>query len=501
MFQQPRSLSRLSMGLLASLVALPLVVAAKEAISQKGSIVSENTTAENSTADVAARAEALEIKDWSSETPEQKAQRMAWFGDAKFGMFIHWGVYAQPAGVWKGEKYKGCGEWLQDHAQIPAAEYQQLAKTFHPTKYNPEAWVQLAKAAGMKYIVITTRHHDGFALYDSAVSDWDIAATPYKKDLLAPLAAACRKHGMKLCFYYSLMDWVHPDYGDKDIRKWRGNAQGSAGEKPDMAAYVKFMKAQLYELLTNYGDIGIVWFDGEWEGSYTHAMGVELYNYCRTLQPNTIVNNRVDKGRSGMAGMTKEGGFVGDYGTPEQEVPSTGFAKGLHWESCMTMNDTWGFVSFDDNWKSNTVLIRHLIDIASKGGNFLLNVGPTAEGEIPAPSVERLQAIGAWMERYGKSIHGTEANPLKNIAWDGRCTKKVDQHGKCTLYLHLYGWPQDSIISLTGLEGKPAKALCLGNGQELRIEGEQGSWKVILPAQLKDTMHPIAEVIELVIED
>ena len=331
------------------------------------------------------------MKDFSGETKAEKAQRMKWFNESRFGMFIHWGLYAQPAGVWKGKDISGIGEWIQRRAEIPTEDYEPLMSTFNPVKYNAEQWVLLAKRAGMKYIVITSKHHDGFCLYDSKYSDWDMGGTPYKKDLLKPLAEACRTHGLKMCFYHSILDWHHPDWGLK--ARWQGNF---TNENPDIEVYRTYMKNQLHELLTNYGDVGIVWFDGEWGKCWTHDMGVDLYNYCRSIQPNTIVNNRVDKGRRGMAGMNASSEFFGDYGTPEQEIPRTGFGEGVFWESCMTMNDTWGYKSKDKNWKSKEKLIRNLIDIASKGGNFLLNVGPTAEGEIPAASVERLEAMGQW---------------------------------------------------------------------------------------------------------
>lgn len=434
----------------------------------------------------------ITTKDFSGETAEQKAKRMAWFDAARFGMFIHWGLYAQPAGVWKGKKNPHACEWLQCNAKIPVSEYEPLIKTFNPTKYDPESWVKLAKDAGMKYIVITSKHHDGFALYDSKYTDWDMGGTPSKnKDLLKPLADACRKHGLKICWYHSIMDWHHPHYGGKDIQPWRGN---STIEKPDMETYIAFMKNQLHELLTNYGDISLLWFDGQWEGSWTHEMGKDLYDYCRTLQPNIIINNRVDVGWTKEAGMTKPGEYRGDYGTPEQKIPPTGFGPGIYWESCMTMNDTWGFKTHDHNWKSDKVLIHNLIDIASKGGNFLLNVGPTAEGEIPAPSIERLKAMGAWMKVNGESIHGTSASPFEKLTWKGRCTKKVLPNGVTRLYFHVFEWPKDRQLTIPQLTNKPVSATALANGLSLPVSGEEGAWKIQLPAQAFD---PIASVIRV----
>ena len=431
---------------------------------------------------------AVVVKDFSGETEAEKAARMKWFTDARFGMFIHWGLYAQPAGVWKDKDIPGVGEWIQRRAQIPTVDYEPLQKTFNPVKYNAEQWVLLAKKAGMKYIVITSKHHDGFCLYDSKYSDWDMGGTPYKKDLLDPLAEACRKHGLKMCFYHSILDWHHPQFAAK--AKWTGS---NATENPDMEIYRAYMKNQLHELLTNYGDVGIVWFDGEWAKCWTHEMGVDLYNYCRTLQPNTIVNNRVDKGRRGMAGMTASTEFVGDYGTPEQEIPQTGFGDGVFWESCMTMNKTWGFKIKDHDWKSKEKLIRNLIDLASKGGNFLLNVGPTAEGEIPAASIERLTAMGEWMGLYGDSIYGTSASPLDRNSWDGRCTQKKIEAGT-RLFFHVFEWPTDGVLNIKYLKNKPVVATIMGTDEKLTVTGETGDWNIKLPAAAPNEIASVVQI-------
>ena len=396
------------------------------------------------------------------ETPEERDERMGWWREARFGMFIHWGVYAIPAGEWNGKPVKGISEWIQSKGKIPSAEYARLKDQFNPIQYDADAWVRLAKDAGMNYIVITSKHHDGFCLWDSAQTDWDIASTPYKKDLLKPLAEACQKYGVKLCFYHSIMDWKHPDYSVK--KPWRGNADHP---NPDMDAYTTYMKAQLKELLTEYGEIGVLWFDGEWEGAWTHERGEDLDDYLRAIQPSIIINNRVDKGRQGMKGMNKEGDFRGDFGTPEQEIPHTGF-PGVDWESCMTMNTSWGYKASDQNWKSTEQLIRNLVDIASKGGNYLLNVGPTAEGLIPAPSIERLQEMGEWMKLNGESIHGTVASPLPELNW-GRCTLKKE--GDTTVfYLHVFEWPEDGTLVVPGLRIDPSSVECslLADGTPLK---------------------------------
>jgi alpha-L-fucosidase len=370
----------------------------------------------------------------------KKDDRMNWWREARFGLFIHWGLYAIPAGEWGGQT--NYGEWIRNNAHIPLATYDQFLQQFNPVKFNAEEWVMMAKNAGMKYIVITSKHHDGFALFDSKVSDFDVMATPFKRDILKELAAACHKHDITLCFYHSIMDWHHPDYLPR--REWEKDRPVA---NANFERYVEYMKAQLKELLTNYGKIGVLWFDGEWEGTWTHERGKDLYQFVRSLQPSIIINNRVDKGREGMEGLTKEGDFVGDFGTPEQEIPATGI-PGADWESCMTMNNNWGYNKNDNNWKSAEDLVHKLIDIASKGGNFLLNVGPTAEGVFPPPAVERLHKIGEWMKLNGESIHGTQASPFTFLPW-GRCTQKAIK-GNTRLYLHVFDASAKQIV-LPGL--------------------------------------------------
>jgi len=425
-----------------------------------------------------------------AETPEEKNARMEWFREARFGMFIHWGLYAIPAGEWDGKPVKNLTEWIQSEARIPVSKYTPLKDQFNPRQYDAEAWVRLAKDAGMRYIVITTKHHDGFCLWDSAHTDWDIASTPYQKDLIAPLAEACRKHGVKLCFYHSIMDWHHPDWGTK--KPWRGNADNPA---PDMDRYTAYMKAQLKELLTKYGDIGVLWFDGEWEDAWTHERGQDLYAYCRSLQPSLIVNNRVDKGRAGMAGLTKDTKYAGDFGTPEDRVPAQGL-PGVDWEACMTMNGTWGYSKRDDKWKTPESLIHHLIDIASKGGNLLLNVGPTAEGVIPAESVERLQAFSAWMGRHSEAIHGTTANILPETPW-GRCTvRKSSDEGRMRLYLHILDWPKDGKLSVKGVPPGVSAVACLTDPslKPAWAANEAGVIEITLPAEAPDKVATVLTV-------
>jgi alpha-L-fucosidase len=412
------------------------------------------------------------------ETKAQRDKRMQWWRGGRFGMFIHWGVYAVPAGEWKGTTDNNVGEWIKYHRQIPTEEYRPLAGQFNPVKFNAKEWVSLAKRAGMKYIVITSKHHDGFCMFDSKLTDYDIVeATPFKRDVLKELTEACRESGIKMCFYYSIMDWNHADY--LPHRKW----ETQSTEGADYNRYVAYMKGQLKELIDNY-DPAILWFDGEWEGTWTSDRGSDLCKYLRGLKPDLIINNRIDKGRSGMAGMNKEGNFVGDYGTPEQEIPATGLA-GVDWESCMTMNNTWGYKKSDHNWKSAEVLIRNLVDIASKGGNYLLNVGPTAEGLIPQASVERLEAMGKWLAVNGESIYGTSANPIGEVPW-GRCTAKCNK-----LYLHVFDWPADGKLVISGLDKKVSKAYLLAGGEKLAITTDGGLLTISLPAEAVDKIDTV----------
>lgn len=405
------------------------------------------------------------------EEVNQTADRMEWWRDARFGMFIHWGLYAIPAGEWNGTTNHA--EWIRTTAQIPLEEYDKFLNEFNPVKFDADAWVKMAKDAGMKYIVITSKHHDGFGLFDSKTSDFDVMATPFQRDILKELSDACKKEGIKLCFYHSIMDWHHPDYLPR--REWEKNRSTEGAEFP---RYVDYMKAQLKELITNYGELGVLWFDGEWEDTWTHADGVEVYDYVRSLQPNIIINNRVDKGRQGMAGLTKEGDFVGDFGTPEQEIPATGL-PGVDWESCMTMNDHWGYNSHDDNWKSSEDLIRKLVDIASKGGNFLLNIGPKADGTFPQESIDRLAAIGDWMKVYSESIYGTQASPIAEVEW-GRITQKKTHNGT-RIYLHVFDWPVDGKLNLSGLNGKISKAGLLSGSANVDVDSDADGFTVQLP--------------------
>jgi alpha-L-fucosidase len=403
-------------------------------------------------------------------------QRMKWWRQARFGMFIHWGVYAVPAGSWKGQEVKRSGaEWIMNRGKIPVADYQKLPAQFNPTKFDADAWVALAKQAGMKYIVITAKHHDGFAMYRSKVDPFNIYdATPFKRDPLRELADACKKAGIKLGFYYSqAQDWNHRG-GAASGGHWDPQAQdGSMDEYLD-----KIAVPQVKELLSNYGPVSVLWWDTP--ADMTPERG-EKFGPVLALQPNLVMNNRLFKTKIG-----------GDFETPEQKIPGAAMA-GKDWETCMTMNGTWGFRASDDKWKTTEMLVRNLIDIGSKGGNFLLNVGPTAQGTIPEPSVQRLQEVGAWMKVNGEAIYDTTGSPLAAAPAWGRITKRVDGKGG-TIYLHVFDWPKDGKLSVPDLGAKIAGATLLANGHKLPITTHDGQINLALPAQAPD---PISTTIAL----
>jgi len=405
---------------------------------------------------------------YRNETADQRDARLAWWRTARFGMFVHWGVYSIPAR----------GEWYMYNEKIPISDYEKFPPQFNPVRFDAHQWVRLAKEAGMKYIVITSKHHDGFCMWDSRVSSYDIVdRTPFKRDPLKELAAACKEEGIRLCFYHSIMDWHHPDANGERFAEYRE----------------EYLKPQIKELLTGYGPIGVLWFDGEWIPEWTEQDGKDLYDYVRSLQPSIIVNNRVGKGRNGMAGLSRDPDAAGDFGTPEQEIPSTGI-DGVDWESCMTMNDHWGYAANDSNWKSATVLIRNLIDIASKGGNYLLNVGPTSLGTIPDPSIQRLKEIGQWIQKYGESIYGTHASPLAETPW-GRCTQKRVATGGQRLYLHIFDWPKDHQLAVTGLGSAPDGAKLVGVPQEqLDLKANGDTILIALPMLPPDTASSLIEL-------
>lgn len=431
-----------------------------------------------------------------------KDARMQWWREARFGMFIHWGVYAVPAGMYNGfPMNRGGGEWIMNRSKIPVAEYQTYAKQFNPTAYDAEQWVKMAKDAGMKYIVITAKHHDGFALFDSKASTWDIAdATPYKKDLLKPLAEACRKHGIKLGFYYSqAQDWnnpggsaarreMHEGWPNPDSNRINAYTKAHAGhwdaaqETKSFQQYIADVAVpQVRELLTNYGDVAVIWWDTPTNMTDEAAKKLQAQ---LALQPQVITNDRL-----------KRPNFPGDYKTPEQKIPNLSELDGTDWETCMTMNGTWGYKSYDHKWKSVETLVRNLVDIASKGGNYLLNIGPMADGSFPQPSIESLKGIGEWMKVNGEAIYGTQGNPLPVQKW-GRITRKRNG-GQTTLYLSVFEWPADGKLQVDGLTAKVSKASILGAKGKVTVASDGSGAMLSVPA--KGT-NAIASVIRLDVE-
>jgi alpha-L-fucosidase len=386
-----------------------------------------------------------------TETPAQRDARMAWWREARFGMFIHWGLYSIPAGTWNGKQIPGIGEWIMNNASIPVADYKALASKFNPTAFSAHDIVALAKSAGMKYIVITSKHHDGFAMFDSKADPFNIvAATPFKRDPLRELAAECRKQGLKLGFYYSQdQDWTAPGgaaYKTDDHQP--PTFHWDKAQDGDFATYLHTKAIpQLKELLTNYGAAAgnpdfpaIIWFDTPTK-DMTPALAAEIVTLLNQ-HPNLIWNNRLG------------GDYKGDTETPEQFIPPQGY-PGRDWESCMTINDTWGYKSYDINFKSTETLLRNLIDIASKGGNYLLNVGPDSTGVIPIPEVARLRQMGQWLSVNGEAIYNTQATlfgaeagsfsdtekdkegkPKFIPAWNWRSTT-----GPNKIYIEIFNWP------------------------------------------------------------
>ena len=425
-------------------------------------------------------------------------ERMKWWREARFGMFIHWGVYAVPAGTHNGQKIGRIGEWIMNRGKIPVADYREYAKQFNPVKYDPDAWVRMAKDAGMKYIVITSKHHDGFALFDSKASDWDIVdATPYGKDLIKPLAEACRKHGIKLGLYYShAQDWMNPGgaaarkltkegWDNPDSARIDAYTKANSGHwdpaqtSKTMAQYIDDVAVpQVKEILTNYGDVAVLWWDTPTGMTDEFA---EKLNAALALQPNIITNDRL-----------KRPNYPGDFKTPEQRIPNLDELDGKDWETCMTMNETWGYKSYANNWKSTETMIRNTIDIASKGGNYLLNVGPKADGTFPEESIKALKEIGVWMKVNGESIYGTKASPLAPLAW-GRCTRK-ESNGNTTLYLSVFNWPSDGKLVVPGLKNKISSTKLLANGKSVKTKKDGDNLVINLPEKALD---PLATVIRV----
>ena len=434
-----------------------------------------------------------------TETPAQRDQRMAWWRDARFGMFIHWGLYSIPAGTWDGKEIPSIGEWIMNRASIPVTDYEPLAGQFNPVAFNAHDIVALAKGAGMKYIVITAKHHDGFAMFDSKADPFNIvSATPYHHDPIRDLAEECKKQGVKLGFYYSQdQDWTAP--GGAAYKTGDHQPPTFHWDKAQDGDYATYLHTkaipQMKELLTNYGDFPVViWFDTPTKDMTPQLAGeiVALLNQ----HPNLIWNNRLG------------GGYQGDTETPEQYIPAQGY-PGRDWEACMTMNDTWGYKSYDTNFKSTETIIRNLVDIASKGGNYLLNIGPDSKGNVPQPEIERLKEVGKWIDVNGEAIYGTKPTLFGEEAGSFSTTEK-DKEGKPKfiaewkwrsttsahkIYIELFTWP-DGKFHLDKVPRTVSGAYLLGDKsqKQLKVTHSGTGIDVALPGTASD---PIATVLVL----
>ncbi|MFI4861141.1 MAG: alpha-L-fucosidase [Phycisphaerales bacterium JB063] len=377
----------------------------------------------------------MEAKSGDAEAVDQDA-RMAWFRDARFGMFIHFGLYSEAAGVWEGRPMG----WVEYFGFRDPAEWSGLLESFNPVGFDADAIVLAAKDAGMKYLVVTSKHHEGFCLFDSQYTDYDVMSTPFGRDIIRELADACRRHDLRFGFYYSIIDLHHADYLP------RHDFDPRPADDADFERYIQFMKDQLRELLTNYGPIDVVWFDGEWYDTWDHERAQDMWDFVRDLQPDALINNRIDKGRAGMQGMNTDDHYLGDFGTPEQELLTRN--PGEDWETCQTMNrhGNWGWRVDEGNYYTEAELVQQVIACASMGGNMLLNIGPKGDGTIPDAQRDRLEAIGRWMQTHRHTIHGSGASPYTRAPGWGRCTVQGD-----TLYCHVFDMPTDGQLVLPAI--------------------------------------------------
>ncbi|MBP7276312.1 MAG: alpha-L-fucosidase [Kiritimatiellae bacterium] len=383
-----------------------------------------------------ARAAEPDFAAAAARAEASRDERMAWWREARFGMFIHWGLYSVAADDWPGIPNGRYSEWLMSRG-VPHEEYRrELTRRFDPNAYDPAAWAALAREAGMQYVVLTTKHHEGFSLWDSAATDYDVADnTPCGRDMLAPFVEAVRAAGLRVGFYYAILDWYHPDY----VPRRKDNDSRPPAEPEVFGRYLDFMERQVRELLTGYGRVDVLWWDGGWEHNAEEQRAARLNGLAYALQPHILLGDR--------------NGLPGDFATPEQKLPDP--LPQRDWESCLTINGSWGYHRRDRNWKSSEELIRTLSLTATGGGNLLLNVGPDANGVIPEPQVTRLKEIGRWMRAHAPAIRGTARWPLAGGTPWGGGTVRVRPDGSGSLYLHLHRPSDAGSARLSGVRVEP----------------------------------------------
>jgi alpha-L-fucosidase len=404
---------------------------------------------------------------WGTNTgPKAGSPHGAWLKDSRFAMFVHWGLYSELGGRWKDKTHYGITEWIMNRARIPVAEYETVAERFNPTNYNASEWVTLAKDAGMRHMMVTSKHMDGFAMFKSEASPYNIVdATPFKRDPMKELAAACKDQGLRLGFYYSQTLDLHE-------RDAAGNTWDWPEGGRDFPRYLKTkVVPQLEELLRGYGPIAGVWFDVP--GAITRDESQMLVDLVHRLQPQCLVNSRIGNG-------------LGDYDTlGDQEIPSLP-RSGL-WESIDTINDGWGYAWYDHNWKSAREIAERLVRVVSRGGTYMLNVGPDGTGRIPEPSARILREVGRWVHANEAAIHGSDPTPFGPLAW-GECTARGN-----TLFLHLFQWPADGSLIVPGLKTK-VKSARLAGGDALPLQTSAEAVTITLPDKRPDTLVPVVQL-------
>ncbi|MEN6307878.1 MAG: alpha-L-fucosidase [Anaerohalosphaeraceae bacterium] len=439
-----------------------------------------------------------EDQPMEKETAQQRDARMAWWRQARFGMFVHWGLYSGLAGTWKDKAVgtRGGMEWIQNYVNADTWEYaHEAVPRFQPAKDFAVAWARLAKQAGCRYVVFTSKHHEGFALFDSQYTTYD-AKDMVGRDLCAEIVDAVRAEGLKVGFYHSVIDWHHPQYDYTAANQLPHPLRKipSPNGPRNHAIYIDYLHHQAEELMRHYGTVDIIWWDyskkGN-EGPFWRAD--ELMAMVRQLQPGIISNNRLyhipDIEATDSVGRLKSWNYQqGDFTTPEQRIPSTG-VEGVDWEVCMTLNTTWGYSEHDKAWKSDETLIRNLVDIVSKGGNYLLNIGPKGDGSIPEESVRSMQAIGRWMDVNSEAIYETAASPFEAPAW-GRYTRKPG-----VIYAHVFDWPKDGRLAVPVRKSQVNEVCLLADAKTpLKIEADGEGVIIILPQQAPDAIASVVKI-------